>query len=47
MTEIGPYSNYHLTVRLELANTPGRMLLAAGLSHLVGCEPAERISPPA
>lgn len=31
MTEIGPYSNYRLTVRLELANTPGIFAKVAAL----------------
>jgi malate dehydrogenase (oxaloacetate-decarboxylating) len=31
MTEIGPYSNYRLTVRLELANTPGIFARVAAL----------------
>ena len=34
MTDIGPYSNYRLTVRLELANTPGMFAkLAAVLAE--------------
>ena len=31
MTEFGPYSNYRLTVRLELANTPGVFARVAAL----------------
>ncbi len=31
MPEIGPYSNYRLTVRLELANTPGMFAKVAAL----------------
>jgi malate dehydrogenase (oxaloacetate-decarboxylating) len=31
MTDIGPYSNYRLTVRLELANTPGIFARVAAL----------------
>ena len=31
MAEIGPYSNYRLTVRLELANTPGIFARVAAL----------------
>ena len=31
MTDIGPYSNYRLTVRLELANTPGMFAKVAAV----------------
>lgn len=31
MTDIGPYSNYRLTVRLELANTPGMFARVAAV----------------
>ncbi len=31
MTEIGPYSNYRLTVRLQLANTPGMFARVAAV----------------
>ncbi|MEP6959051.1 MAG: NAD-dependent malic enzyme [Nitrospirota bacterium] len=31
MTDIGPYSNYRLTVRLELANTPGMFARVAAI----------------
>ena len=31
MAEIGPYSNYRLTVRLELANKPGIFARVAAL----------------
>ena len=31
MTDIGPYSNYRLTVRLQLANTPGMFAKVAAL----------------
>jgi malic enzyme len=37
MKDIGPYSNYPLTVRLELANTPGifaKVAAVLGLGNL-------------